>query len=161
MEPSKTTEVGPPGPELGHHGITVRDLDAAARFFTGVFALVPGPRIELDEAFSAGVTGVPGARISVVLLQGRGFTLELLEYHGPNDRAKASQVRPCDAGAAHLALYVADLEDVVARAEPYGWRPAGTVQPITVGPRRGGLAVYLRDPGGAILELVQRPGPPA
>lgn len=144
--------------ELAHHGITVTDLQASANFFAHVLGFVPGPRIDLDETFSAGVTGIPGARISVVFLEGNGIAVELLQYHGPDDRT-AGRARPCDAGSAHLALYVADVRSVVERAAAHGWRPAGAVQPIVTGPRAGGLAVYLRDGAGAVLELVQRPAP--
>jgi len=142
--------------ELAHHGITVTDLEASARFFSEVLGLEAGPRIDLDEAFSAGVTGVAEARISVVFMQGPGLAVELLQYHGPDDR-RSVDARPCDAGAAHLALYVDDLRRVVSGAADHGWTPMGAVQPITIGPRAGGLAVYLREPNGAVLELVQRP----
>lgn len=145
--------------ELAHHGITVVDLEASSAFFADVLGFVPSPRIDLDEEFSAGVTGVQGARISVVFLDGPDFAVELLQYDGPPDRGTGGS-RPCDAGAAHLALYVDDVVDVVRRAEPHGWCPAGAVQPITTGPRQGGLAVYLRDEVGAVVELVQRPAAP-
>lgn len=145
--------------ELAHHGITVVDLEASSAFFADVLGFARRPRIDLDETFSSGVTGIAGARISVVFLEGPGFAVELLQYDGPPDRAQGRS-RSCDAGAAHLALYVDDVVDVVRRAEPHGWRPAGAVQPINVGPRSGGLAVYLRDEAGAVVELVQRPAAP-
>lgn len=146
--------------ELAHHGITVRDLEASSAFFTDVLGLARGPQVDLDEEFSAGVTGVQGARISVVFLEGQGFAVELLQYHGPRGRFPSTGARPCDAGACHLALYVDDVADVVDRAASHGWGLAGAVQPITTGPRRGGLAAYLRDEAGAVLELVQRPAAP-
>lgn len=142
--------------ELAHHGITVSDLDATSAFFADVLGFLAQERIDLDEAFSAGITGIQGAAISVVHMQGPGFTVELLQYHGPADRKSAS-IRPCDAGAAHLALYAPNLRDVVDRAAAYGWLPAGDIQLIATGSRRGGRAVYLHDADGAVLELVQRP----
>ncbi|MCW2830769.1 MAG: Glyoxalase/bleomycin resistance protein/dioxygenase [Aeromicrobium sp.] len=144
--------------ELAHHGITVTALDASASFFVDVLGFEVSPRIDLDETFSAGVSGVPGALISVVFVQRPGVPVELLQYQGPSERASVT-TRPCDAGSAHLALYVDDVRDVVGRAAGYGWTPLGAVQLITTGPRAGGLAVYLHDPDGAVLELVQRPAP--
>lgn len=144
---------------MAHHGITVTDLEASVAFFADVLGFVPRPRIDLDEPFSAGISGVTGASISVVILECAACTVELLQYHGPESRT-SGQVRPCDAGAAHLALYVENVVALVERAAPHGWFPAGTVEPITVGPRSGGVAVYLRSGDGAIVELVQRPAAP-
>lgn len=141
---------------FAHHGITVADLDASVAFFRDVLGLRPQPRIDLDEEFSSGVTGIAGAQLSVVFLTGPGLDVELLQYAGPSDRGRVV-ARSCDAGSAHLALYVQDVHDVVRRAYPHGWTLLGAVQPICVGPRAGGRAAYLHDRDGAVLELVQRP----
>lgn len=145
--------------EFAHHGITVTDLAASAEFFREVLGLRPGPRVDLDESLSSGITGIDGAVISAVFLEGPGLTVELLQYHGPELRGTVT-TRPCDAGSAHLALYVDDVRRLVDRAAPYGWSPSGDIAPITTGPRAGGSAVYLRDRDGAVLEFVQRPRPP-
>jgi catechol 2,3-dioxygenase-like lactoylglutathione lyase family enzyme len=139
-----------------HHGMTVASIDAALGLFVGVLGFTPSERIELDEEFSAGVTGVEGARISVVFVETPGLAVELLSYAGTADRP-VHRPRPCDPGAAHLALYVDDLDAVAAAAEGAGWRLAGSVMPITTGPRKGGRAAYLTDAGGSVVELVQRP----
>jgi catechol 2,3-dioxygenase-like lactoylglutathione lyase family enzyme len=152
----ETVNAAPTTARLAHHGITVRDLDRELAFFVGVLGFTASPRIDLDEEFSSGVTGIAGARISVRFLEIPGLHVELLQYDGPADRP-TSVHRPSDPGAAHLALYVDDVRSVVAAAAETGWHLAGAVQPITVGPRAGGRAAYLTNRDGAVVEVVQRP----
>lgn len=140
---------------MGHHGLTVTDPDRTARFFVDVLGFRPGARVELDEEFSSEVSGVDGVTITARFLDGPGVVVELLHYRGRGPTV--GRPRPADPGSAHLALYVDALAGVVARSASYGWRPAGRVVDITRGPRAGGLAVYLTDDDGAVVELVQRP----
>ncbi|MCU1478632.1 MAG: hypothetical protein JWQ64_3325 [Subtercola sp.] len=141
---------------VNHHGITVADLNRSAAFFVDVLGFARGATVELDETFSAGVTGVEGAIITVTFVEGPGITVELLQYRAPDDRMVVT-ARPCDVGSAHLALFVDDVEAVVDASVRAGWNLAGVIQPIVTGPRAGGKAAYLRDADGTTLELVQRP----
>jgi catechol 2,3-dioxygenase-like lactoylglutathione lyase family enzyme len=143
---------------MGHHGLTVTDPDRTERFFVEVLGFRPGPRVELDERFSSEVSGVDGVTIIARFLEGPGVVVELLHYRGQGPAV--ARPRPADPGSAHLALYVEELARVVAHSASYGWRPAGRVVDITRGPRAGGLAVYLTDADGAVVELVQRPATP-
>lgn len=140
---------------VGHHGMTVRDPARTERFFVDVLGFRRAQRVELDRAFSSGVSGVEGATIAVQFLDGPGITVELLRYRGVS--TDAVRPSPADPGSAHLALYVAGLDEIVKKAAPLGWRPAGRVMDITVGPRVGGRAVYLTDDDGAVVELVEPP----
>lgn len=141
---------------VAHHGITVARMDRALDFFVGVLGFEPQPELQLEESFAAGVTGVAGARIRVVFVQAPGLMIELLEYLAPPDR-RASGARPCDAGSSHLALSVTGIESLVDAAVEAGWRLAGEIRTIVVGPRAGGLAAYLTDDDGTVVELVQHP----
>lgn len=144
---------------MGHHGLTVTDPDRTARFFVEVLGFRLGARVELDERFSSQVSGVEGVTIAARFLEGPGVVVELLHYRGQGPAP--GRPRPSDPGSAHLALYVDELVRVVAQSTAYGWRPAGRVVEITRGPRAGGLAVYLTDADGAVVELVQRPATPS
>lgn len=138
---------------FNHHGMTVADLARASRFFVDVLGFEAGDRVDLDETFSSGVSGVAGATISVQFLCGHGTTIELLQYEPPGEPASRT---PAGRGAMHLALFVEGLDDVVDRARTHGWHPRGAVQPIVVGPRRGGRAVYLQsEEDGLVVELVE------
>lgn len=63
-----------------------------------------------------------------------------------------------DVGATHFGFYVDDIDETVARL---GLEVSGTPMILTVGPYRGGRSVYLKDPDGAniqLMELAGRPG---
>lgn len=140
-----------------HHGITVSDLRRSQRFFVDVLGFEPRGEVDLDTTFSSGITGIPGAKIRVALLAGPGVDVELLEYAPTADVDAVVQRRSSDVGAVHLALYVDDVDAAVREAAKHGWRLAGAIQTITVGPRVGGRAAYLIDSDGLTLEFVQRP----
>ncbi len=108
------------------------------------------------------VTGVPGARVRIVHLQGYGFNFELLHYKEPGGDARARE--PNHTGSAHLCFVTDDIEADTERVRALGARVRSTGgRPITVtgGPNDGGKCVYLEDPDGNPVELVQlaRPWP--
>ncbi len=139
---------------VAHTGITVRDLDAAASFWVGALDARVERRFELGGTFAADVTGVPGARIEVAVVLVGGHRVELLQYLAPAHRDHL-RPRPQDLGSWHLALDVADVDQVAARCAEHGWRLRGAVATMADGPRAGTRFAYLEDPDGAVLELVQ------
>jgi len=55
----------------------------------------------------------------------------------------------------HLAFSVDDLEDLYARLTGHGVAALSAPVTPTIGPNRGGRAVYLVDPDGVRVELIQ------
>lgn len=139
-----------------HTGITVRDLDTSLAFWTEVLGARLERRFDLSGDFAAEVTGVPDAHIRAAVVALGENRLELLQYLQPAERGHL-RPRPCDLGSWHLALTVADTDDitdVVASCAQHGWRLAGSVRTMTDGPRAGARFAYLHDPDGATLELI-------
>ena len=104
--------------------------------------------------------GLPGARLRFAeLALGQGRLLELLEYEAPRGRALMPQ--PNDAGAAHVALAVDDLDEALRRLRDHGF-PSRSA-PITLHDHEGTwkdvTIAYVDDPDGFIIELIQRPEP--
>jgi len=143
-------------PVLGvaHTGITVRDLDASVAFWVGALDARVERRFELGGTFAADVTGVPGARIEAAVVLVGTHRLELLQYLAPEHREHL-RPRPHDLGMWHLALDVADLDQVAARCAEHGWGLRGAVATMADGPRAGTRFAYLEDRDGAVLELVE------
>ena len=106
------------------------------------------------------VVGIPGATVKAADLDaGDGRIVELLEYVAA--RGPDVPQSPNGAGCLHLALRVPDLVGVLQRLTEAGHVPAGTPTTITGGIAwEGATVVYLRDPDGALVELIQRPVPP-
>lgn len=62
-----------------------------------------------------------------------------------------------DIGATHFGFYVDDIEETVARL---GLEVSGKPMDLPIGPYRGGRSVYLKDPNGANIQLMQLAGRP-
>ena len=137
-----------------HTGITVSNLERSLAFWQGVLGFELSHRAHHAGALASEVTGVPGAEISLAVLKGYGHKIELLEYHAPADR-KRGDLRPCDVGSVHVALLVDDLDAMLERIATSGWQAAGEPQTLKTGPNAGKRVVYVRDPDGATIELMQ------
>jgi catechol 2,3-dioxygenase-like lactoylglutathione lyase family enzyme len=139
-----------------HTGMTVSNLDRSIHFWQNVLGFELSHRSHQRGELASQITGVPGAEISLAVVKAPGHKIELLEYHAPPDKKQQFTGRPCDVGAAHLALTVDDLDAVLHRIALSGWKPAGTPQTLTSGPNAGKRVVYVRDPDGTTIELMQR-----
>ena len=139
-----------------HTGITVSNLEGSLAFWRDVLGFELSHRAHHTGDLASEVTGVSGAEISLAVLIGYGHKIELLEYHAPPDRKRVT-LRPCDVGSVHVALLVDDLDVALNRIEACGWRAAGKPQTLKTGPNAGKHVVYVRDPDGTTIELMQPP----
>ncbi len=137
-----------------HTSFTVSDLDRSIAFFTEALGFEMLNRAPRDPKLVAGITGIAGADIEVAYIQGPGHRLELIQYHGPADRGQVD-CRPCDAGFAHIAYDVDDVDAAVAAAARHQVLPIGAVTVIDKGPNAGRKVVYLRDPDGVTIEFIE------
>jgi len=139
-----------------HTGITVSDVDRSLAFWRDVLGFELSHRAHQKGALAEEITGVAGAEILIAVVKAPGHKIELLEYRAPEDR-KRLDARPCDVGAVHVALVVDELEPILERIAASGWKAAGKPQTLTVGPNAGKRVIYVRDPDGTTIELMQMP----
>jgi catechol 2,3-dioxygenase-like lactoylglutathione lyase family enzyme len=139
-----------------HTGITVSDLERSLAFWRDVLGFELSHRAHQTGELAVEITGVPGAEILIAVLKAPGHKIELLEYRAPADRKKL-QPRSCDIGSLHVALTVDDLDAVLETVSASGWKAAGKPQTLTVGPNAGKRVIYVRDPDGTTIELMQPP----
>ena len=139
-----------------HTGITVTNLERSVAFWQDVLGFELSHRAHHTGDLASEVTGVAGAEISLAVLKGYGHKIELLEYHAPADRKRVA-LRPCDIGSAHVALILENLDAVLSEIEASGWKAAGEPQTLKTGPNAGKRVVYVRDPDGITIELMQPP----
>ena len=137
-----------------HTGITVTNLERSLEFWRDVLGFELSHRPHQTGQLASEITGVPGAGISIAVLKGYGYKIELLEYLAPVDR-KRVDVRPCDVGSVHVAFTVDDLDAVLTRIAASGWKAAGKPQTLQAGPNAGKRVVYARDPDGTTIEFMQ------
>jgi lactoylglutathione lyase len=144
---------------LLHGGVTVSDMDASLAFYHDGLGLplvldairdAPYLHETLDLPFSElryVLLGIPGAPGSMV---------ELLEYRGLERMPAAA--RPCDPGSGHNCLQVRDADAAFARMTGLGYRSRSPgVVDVDSGMNAGGKIVYLADPDGFWVELLERP----
>jgi catechol 2,3-dioxygenase-like lactoylglutathione lyase family enzyme len=148
---------------LHHFSISCSDADRSLAFYRDLFGmrLVADREVE-SGGFVAAVTGVAGARVRIVHLQGHGHNLELLEYRQPRGDQRARE--PNHVGAAHVCFVTDDIERACDELAARGARiRSAHGRPVTVvgGPNDGGKALYLDDPDGNCVEVLQlvRPWP--
>ncbi|GHD63185.1 hypothetical protein GCM10017083_53030 [Thalassobaculum fulvum] len=137
-----------------HTSFTVRSLDRAIALFRDGLGFELLSRAPRDPEAIAAITGVPAADVTIAFLQGPSHRVELIEYHAPTDRG-SNAPRPCDAGFAHLALDVADMDAALAVAAEHGLDLLGDVYVIDQGPNAGRRVAYFRDDNGLTLEFLE------
>src|SRR4051794_18276643 len=139
-----------------HTGITVSDLERSLAFWRDVLGFELSHRAHQKGELSEQITGVQGAEILIAVVKAPGHKIELLEYRAPADR-KRVDARPCDVGSAHIALVVDNLDPLLETIAASGWKAAGEPQTLTIGPNAGKRVIYVRDPDGTTIELMQMP----
>jgi catechol 2,3-dioxygenase-like lactoylglutathione lyase family enzyme len=138
-----------------HTGITVSNLERSLAFWRDVLGFEFSHTAHQKGELAQEITGVEGAEIKLAVLRAPGgHKIELLEYLAPADRKRAD-IRPCDVGSVHVALLVGDLDSVLERIAASDWKAAGKPQRLQSGPNAGKRVVYVRDPDGTTIELMQ------
>ena len=141
-----------------HTGITVSNLEQSLAFWRDVLGFELSHTTHQTGELAREITGVAGAEIKLAVVKAPGgHKIELLEYLAPPDRGKHVDLRPCDIGSVHVALLVDDLEAVLESIAASGWKAVGKPQTLTSGPNTGKRVVYVRDPDGTTIELMQPP----
>lgn len=142
---------------IDHVGITVASLKAALHFYRDLLGLRVADEGEDSGPELDAITGLSGVRLRYAELDlGAGRLLEVIEFQPPGGRALAQS--PRDPGASHLALRVDDVDALCERLVAAGVTVPGRPTTITApGAWLGARCVYVQDPDGRTVELVQRP----
>jgi catechol 2,3-dioxygenase-like lactoylglutathione lyase family enzyme len=142
-----------------HVGIQVRDVERSARFYEDNLGFKRVARWSKSEPYVQRVVGYfPDVTLEIAYLQipGSDVFLEILEYRGvakaPVDTATANP------GTAHFSLFVDDLGELHQRLKAKGVQFVSDVETSTAGPLKGGRLIYMIDPDGIRVELVELPG---
>ena len=140
-----------------HTGITVSNLERSLAFWRDVLGFELSHTAQQKGKLAKEITGIEGAEIKLAVLKAPGgHKVELLEYLAPADRKRAN-LRPCDVGAVHVALLVEDLDAVLTQIAASGWEASGKPQTLTKGPNAGKRVIYVHDPDGTTIELMEVP----
>lgn len=138
---------------IHHFAITVSEMERSLAFYRDLFGLTVLSDREVEGDYVERITAVPGAHLRLVHLVGYGKQLELLQYVRPVG-ASRSRALP-DAGSAHVCFISDDLDDDVARLQAAGVVFRSLPVETTSGPNKGGRGIYVEDPDGNAVEVVQ------
>jgi catechol 2,3-dioxygenase-like lactoylglutathione lyase family enzyme len=146
---------------LHHVGFTVSDLERSIAFYARLLGVEPFLRRLYREAFISEIVGYEDTVLDCALfaVPRSGVILELLEYHMPETGHVSTETY--NVGNAHLCLVVDDLDEEYERLLGAGVEfrspPVDIPSEIEEEPTRGGKALYLRDPDGITVELLELP----
>lgn len=150
--------------EADHVSWTVEDADAVAQFYMDVFGATELFRLGPLDADDLPLTAdgrdwmdahvnVPGARLRLIMLKlTPNLNFQLVQYDKPADRSRTLP-RNCDLGGHHLGIKVDDVEKAARYLTAHGCK-AMEIIPISDGPLAGKKNLYLLDPWGHQLEIV-------
>ena len=137
-----------------HTSFTVSSLDRALGLFHEGLGFEVTSKAPRDPKLTERITGVPGADLLIAFVRAPGHAIELIEYRAPAEKGRVS-ARPCDAGFAHIAFNVDDVDAVLAAVAPHGVKPISPPVTIDQGPNKGRRVVYTRDPDGITIEFIE------
>jgi lactoylglutathione lyase len=148
----------PPAGQLSgvsHFGVQVADIDRSVAFYEDVLGLELVWRVTRNEPTIQEIVALPGLEVEVAVFRipQSDCYLEVLEYRNVDRRAVDPATQ--NPGTAHFCLYVDDLDDLHARLVERGVEFLSDVTTPAGGPHKGGRVVYMLDPDGFRIELLQ------
>lgn len=144
---------------VSHVGICVADLERSLAFYRDLLGFEQRSRAPFAGAPVDRLLGLDGVQLDAAWLERDGTRLELLHFAGPGTQPDAAP-RPMNrTGFTHLSLRVEDLDGALGRLRDAG---AHVLDETRFDDREHGIAaVFVLDPDGTRIELVQMPGDPA
>jgi predicted enzyme related to lactoylglutathione lyase len=158
LTPTQAQAPAPAGAVIGVGNFShiVTSLEKSVEFYRDVIGLevTTAPQQFASNAAIMKMGNTPGAqsRIAVLKAPGAALGVELIEYK--DIERKPSNPRFQDPGAANLQVRVRDVDAVVARVKKSSGRIL-TVggNPASIG--GGSKIIFIQDPDGFVLELIQ------
>lgn len=138
-----------------HTGFITPDIEGSVRFWQDVLGFEAQPIGERRQEWIGRFMGVEHARVRLVHLFGHGTHIEFIEFETPKDcpaNARASQ-----GNVAHVCLMTSDVDALRARILAGGGREQGQMVAITEGVAKGRRGLYMMDPHGVLIEIVEKP----
>lgn len=144
---------------LTHIGICVSDWERSLRFYRDVLGFKYLSELQVVGEPSNTLLQLDNVELRAVYLERDGTRIELLHYASPGHRGDGS-VRPMNLlGLTHLSLRVENLAATLVDLEKAGVQILRRTH-IDI-PAFEAAAIFVADPDGTLIELVQSPGDPA
>jgi catechol 2,3-dioxygenase-like lactoylglutathione lyase family enzyme len=141
-----------------HPGITVKDVEGSLLFYGDTLGIEHTVSQVSDQPYLELVTGVPGCslKIGFARIEGDQVPLELIEYVNP--AAGRALTGFGIIGTPHLCWQVDNLDAAYDRLLAEGVSLCGEPYELGDGPWGEAQGVFVRDPDGLLVELIELPG---
>ena len=138
-----------------HTGLQVADLARSVAFYRDVLGFEEVFAWNPQAPYIRELVGYPDVDIHAAILRppNSEVFLELLEYR--NVERTPVDTGTANPGTAHIAFFVDDLDALFADLRARGVPSVSAPVTPTIGPNKGGRAVYMIDPDGIRVELIQ------
>ena len=137
---------------IRHVGIVVADLQQALNFWCDVLHFDIVRELEESGPIIDAMMGLKNAKLTTVKLSTQdGSMVELLYFHSHPDQP-IWRGKPFSTGITHIALTVADIDNVTSKIKQVGGNLPGEPQISLDGKVK---VVYASAPDGVLLELVE------
>ena len=138
-----------------HTGLQVADLARSVAFYRDVLGFEEVFSWNPQAPYIGELIGYPDVDLHAAILRppDSAVFLELLEYR--NVERTPVDTRTANPGTAHIAFFVDDLDALYVDLTARGVASVSAPVSPTIGPNKGGRAVYMIDPDGIRVELIQ------
>jgi lactoylglutathione lyase len=138
-----------------HTGLQVADLERSLAFYRDLLGFELVFQWNPQAEYIGKLVGYPGVDLHAAILRvpNSEIFLELLEYK--NVERHPVDTGTANPGTAHTAYFVDDMDVMYEKLIAAGVRSVSPPVSPTIGPNVGGKAVYLMDPDGIRVELIQ------
>jgi lactoylglutathione lyase len=139
-------------PVYNHTGLVVSDIERSKRFYEQVFGFCAWYDLAVPDEASAKLLGLePPLGVQTLYLVLDGFVLELMQYTAPGAQTAWRRRTMNEPGLTHLSISVDDIGAAAQRAVEHGGE---IIEDSDLG-----IALFIRDPDGQLLELLSKEYP--
>ena len=141
---------------MSHIGICVSDWKRSLRFYQDVLGFRYVHELEVKGEPSNTLLQLKDVDLRAIYLEREGVRIELLHYAAPGHEGAETPRVLNRLGLTHLSLRVDDLDAVLAELAAAGANVLSQTR-IEI-PEAKARAIFITDPDGLPIELVQQPG---
>lgn len=143
---------------MSHIGIVISDLQKSIDFYCNVFGFKVVGRFDAHGLETDRLLELQDVDLNAVYLERDGTRIELMSYRNPEVISRGGTLPMNSVGITHLAFRVSDLENTILRVLQAGGSQIKNA--IFENAATGSKAVFVLDPDGVRIELLESPANP-
>ena len=143
---------------VGHIGVCVSDMERALAFYCDLLGFRPLTEVAVNDALSAKLLRLPGVDQRTVFVERDGVRLALFAFARPRPQGSGRVRAMNETGMVALMLRVDDLVATLERMRGAGVHVLD--ETLVAHPAYGSKLVFVTDPDGTLVELIEIPGDP-